>query len=135
MANPNWKKGGSSPNPHGRRKYKNSSQTVKGKIERFLKQNMSITELNRMYGELNSKERFTLLIELLPYVTPKQTSASLDVNVDRMTDAEVESMYVQLFSQVNKKLSLEDVQEAEIIPLPEMIPFPEPEKLHSNDSE
>jgi hypothetical protein len=134
--NPNWKKGGSSPNPRGRRKYKNSAQTIKGKLERFIKQNLTINELNRMYNDLNSKQQFTLLIELLPFVLPKQSSLTADLNFDRMSDTEIEDVYAKLFNQVNNKLYLDAIPEAEIIE-PETIPefLAEPEKIKINNPE
>jgi hypothetical protein len=114
--NPNWKKGEASPNPKGRRKYKNSAQTIKGKLERFLKQNMNIRELNRMYNDLNTKQQFTLLTELLPFVLPKQSAATMDVNFDQMADADIENVYRLLYAKVNQKLNLDFLPEAEIIP-------------------
>lgn len=135
--NPNWKKGAASPNPKGRRKYKNSAQTIKGKLERFIKQNLTINELNRMYNDLNSKQQFTLLIELLPFVLPKQSSLTADLNFDRMSDTEIEDVYAKLFNQVNNKLYLDAIPEAEVIPEPETIhelPTPEKVKIKPNES-
>jgi hypothetical protein len=72
----------------------------------------------------------------LPFVLPKQSAATMDVNFDKMTDAEIDSVYGQLFNQVNHKLFLSHIPEAEIIPEPEIIPdaLPEPHKIKNHKS-
>jgi hypothetical protein len=115
MANPNWQKGGPSPNPKGRRKYKNSALTIRGKLERFIKGSLNARELHRMYNDLNTSQQFRLLVELLPFVLPKQSSLTADLNFDKMNDADIENIFDTLFIRVNEKLSLDRIPMTEVI--------------------
>lgn len=91
--NPNWKKGGESPNPSGRRKTRHSVRTPKGLIENFIKKNITPRRLQRMFDELDSRKQFDVLIEMLPYVMPKQSQSTLDINFDKLTDSDLDLLY------------------------------------------
>jgi hypothetical protein len=106
MANPNWKKGGESPNPNGRKKMKNSALTVKGKVERFIKANLNQRQLQRMYNELDAKDQFKVLTELMPYILPKQNSLTADLNLDNLSDNDLAALY----SKVTETISYEMVK-------------------------
>jgi hypothetical protein len=84
-----------------------------------------------MYNDLNSKQQFTLLTELLPFVLPKQSSLTADLNFDKMTDADIEDVFARLYTQVNSRLLLDNIPEA--IPEFEIIPdAPKVEKTKIN---
>jgi hypothetical protein len=104
--NPNWKKGGASPNPNGRKKMKNSALTVKGKVERFIKANLNQRQLQRMYDELDAKDQFKVLTELMPYILPKQNSLTADLNLDSLNDNDLAALY----NKVTETISYEMVK-------------------------
>ncbi len=112
MANPNWKKGGVSPNPEGRRKTRHSVRTPKGMIENFIKKNLSPRQLQRMFDELDSKDQFKVLTEMLPYVMPKQNSLTADINFDNLNDRDLDALY----EKVTRGINLNAIPEAEVIP-------------------
>jgi len=89
MGNPNWQKGGISPNPEGRRKTKYSSRTIKGKIENFLKRNVTVNRLQKMYDGLSEKEKFQFVLELLPYCMPKQQA----IQFEKLNDDDLDRLY------------------------------------------
>lgn len=105
MANPNWKKGGESPNPNGRKKMKNSALTVKGKVERFIKANLNQRQLQRMYDELDAKDQFKVLTELMPYILPKQNSLTADltadINFDNLNDRDLDALYYKVTQSIS----------------------------------
>jgi hypothetical protein len=112
--NPNWKKGGESPNPNVRKKMKKSALTVKGKVERFIKANLNQRQLQRMYDELDAKDQFKVLTELMPYVLPKQSSLTADLNLDNLSDRDLDALY----NKVTETISFE------MVPNPDNL-FPE----------
>jgi hypothetical protein len=91
--NPNWKKGGESPNPNGRKKTRYSVRTPKGLLENFIKKNITPARLQRMFDELDSKDQLKFLTEVLPFIIPKQTSATMDINFDKLTDSDLDLLY------------------------------------------
>src|SRR5690348_9567858 len=100
MANPNWQKGGASPNPEGRRKTKYSVRTPKGMIENFIKRNLTQRQLQRMYDELDSKDQFKVLTELLPYIMPKQSSLTADISFENLSDRDLDALYQRVTENV-----------------------------------
>ncbi|HEY6975163.1 MAG TPA: hypothetical protein VH396_02670 [Chitinophagaceae bacterium] len=95
MANPNWIKGGGSPNPGGR-KLKQQTPSIKSKVERFLKKQMSPQKLQVMYDALTAKDKLQMLLELLPYVAAKQTPQSLDA----LSNGEIEALYAKVIQGI-----------------------------------
>jgi hypothetical protein len=94
--NPNWKKGAVSPNPEGRKKTRHSVRTPKGMIENFIKRNLSQRQLQRMFDELDSKDQFKVLTEMLPYIMPKQSSLTADINFDNLNDRDLDALYYKV---------------------------------------
>lgn len=112
MANPNWKKGGGSPNPMGRAKMKNSSRTIKGAVERFCKKNLSVNKLQAMYDALKPAQQFEMLCELLPYCMAKQNSLSIDSRFADLSDADLD----KLFNKIVGSFGVADVIETDQAP-------------------
>jgi len=99
MANPKWIKGGSSPNPEGRRKMRHSAKTIKGMVERFLKRNMTTSKLQSLYNELPAQGKVNLLTELMPYALPKQPT-QVDMSIEKLDDKDLNTLYLQVMEGV-----------------------------------
>lgn len=102
--NPNWKKGGPSPNPSGRQKTKYSIRTPKGMIENFIKKNLTYRKLQRMFDELDSKDQFKVLTEMLPYVMPKQNSLTADINFEALSDRDLDKLYQRVTENISYEI-------------------------------
>lgn len=74
---------GKSGNLKGRPKH--SATSIKGRVERFLRRQMTATRLNRIFDELDAKDQVAMLKEFLPYVMPKQSSEGISQEeIDRL---------------------------------------------------
>ena len=69
-----------------------SSRTIRGRLERFLKRQLTAQKLGEMYDSLTAKEKLAFLTEVLPYVLAKP-SAGQDMDLDRLTDEQVDALY------------------------------------------
>lgn len=87
MANPLWKAGQTSPNPTGRPR--GSVRTIKGMVQRFVSKNITPNRLQVMYDKLTENQKLEMLMQLLPYVIPKQQP-------DSLTSAEIDELYQKL---------------------------------------
>lgn len=88
--NPLWKVG-TSGNPHGRPKLKNSVRSIKGMVERFVKRNITPNRLQKMYDALTENQKLEMLTMLLPYVMAKPASTA-----DTLTPEEIDALYAKL---------------------------------------
>lgn len=96
MANPNWVKGGQSPNGHGRPK-KKSSPTIQRMIENFVKRNVSPRKLQALYDRLEAKDRLIFLTDLLPYaISKKPTQAAVSINT--LPDSQLNELFDQVMN-------------------------------------
>lgn len=117
MANPNWKKGGNSPNPEGRAKMKNSARTVKGMVERFIKRNITPNKLQEMYeGLKDPKDKLLMLTYLLPYCAPKQSQLSINAQFDHLSDTELEKLYSRVMASIGQPEPIKISDSTTLIP-------------------
>lgn len=82
----------SKPRP---RRLMHSGRTIRGKVERFIKRNLSPQQLQALYDVLTEKEKLQFLTELLPYILAKP-SAGQDMDLSRLTDDQVDHLYTQV---------------------------------------
>jgi hypothetical protein len=94
MANPNWIKGGQSPNEHGRPK-KKSSPTITRQIERFVQRNLSPRKLQTLYDSLNARDKLTLITDLLPYAISKKPTAA-SISFGSLPDDQLNELFDQV---------------------------------------
>ena len=94
MANPLWKVGMEAPNKHGRPKA--SARSIKGMIERFVRRYISPNRLSRIFDELCASQQADLLMQMLPFVIPKQSP-------DSISPEEVERLHQMLESAIKEK--------------------------------
>lgn len=110
--NPNWKKGGKSPNPLGAGiKRKHSARTVKGKIESFLRRNMTPQKLQALYeGLTNPKDKLEFLTGLLPYAAAKQTALTVESQFAELSDNDLD----KLLNRITDSFAIPTVVEPDI---------------------
>lgn len=109
MANPNWQKGGLSPNPEGRRKMKSSARTVRGMVERFIKRNITPQKLQAMYDGLKTeRDRFTMLTELMPYCAAKLSAVNMDLRFEKLDDDSLQKLHSSIIANVLTNIQLPD---------------------------
>jgi hypothetical protein len=114
MANQNWVKGGSSPNPQGRPKKKRSSEPIARLIERFVQRNITPRKLQQIYDKLESRDRLLFLVDLLPYaVSKKPTQAT--IGIGQLSDPQLNELYDAVMSSAGILQEPEDI-ESEVIP-------------------
>ncbi len=71
---------GKSGNEQGRPngvKSRHSAITIKGRLERFLKCRLTITQLNSWFDQLPAKDKLETLMQIMPYVLGKVSSEGL----------------------------------------------------------
>lgn len=68
-----------------------SARTIRGKVERFIRKNMSINQLQKLYDPLTEKEKLQFLTELLPYVLARP-SAGQDMDLNLLSDQQLDQM-------------------------------------------
>lgn len=121
--NPNWKRGGNSQNPEGRKRGKSPGKIIQDRIERFMKRNASPQLIQGMYERLDDKDRLNLINAWLPYVVSKK-AVQLETEFDRLSDNQLDLIIEILNNQILKrkkkikllqaisegKLSVEDLQ-------------------------
>lgn len=112
MANPNWIKGGQSPNAHGRPK-KKSSPTIQRLIERFVQRNVSPRKLQGLYDKLEAKDKLTFLTDLLPYAISKKPVAAA-IGFGSLSDQQLDQLYDQVMSGAGL---LPDAPMGDVLPL------------------
>ena len=94
MANPLWIPGSESANPSGRPKY--SVRSTKGMIERFVRRNITPNKLSRIFDKLSPTEQADLLMNLIPYVVPKQSAEAIN-------QEEIERLHEMLETALKEK--------------------------------
>lgn len=75
-----------------------SVKTVKGRIERFLARNMSAKAMQTMYDKLSEREKAQFLVQLMPFIIPRQSMESL-------TTDQVDELYNRITQAMNKNKS------------------------------
>ena len=92
--NPLFKIGAANPY-EGAGRPKHSVRTVKGMVERFIKRNITPNKLQKMFNALTEKDKLNMLLELLPYTAPKQTTTGL-------SGEDVDQLYNRLMEAIEK---------------------------------
>ena len=78
----------------GRPKY--SVRTPQGMIERFLKRNISPTNLQKLFDKLTVSQQAEFIIQVMPYIVAKKTP-------DSISASEVDKLYEKLEQTLNGK--------------------------------
>lgn len=84
---------GKSGNPSGRptgAKNKVNAQ-VKEFIEGLLIDNTE--DLKKEFKELKGRDKIKAFVDLLPYVVPKLASSSFDIDLERLSDEQLDELY------------------------------------------
>lgn len=84
---------GQSGNPGGRPKGVSNKATVKARklIEDLLSEN--IKELKTEFKALKGRDKINAFINLLPFIVPKLQSTSLDLDIERLSDDQLDELY------------------------------------------
>jgi RNase P protein component len=96
MPNPMWVAGSKSANPSGRPK--SSARSIKGMVERFVRRNITRNRLSRIFDELSASQQADLLMQMLPFIIPKQSP-------DSISQEEVERLHQMLEQALKEKHS------------------------------
>ena len=72
-----WAVGMESANPKGRPGNRQSSRTVRGMVERFVKRNISPNRLAKIFNQLSPKEQADMLLQLLPFTIGRKAADSI----------------------------------------------------------
>ncbi len=87
--------GNESGRPQGTRY---SVLTTRGRIERFLCKNLTARATQALYNSLSPKDQYSFIVELLPYVMPKEQATSL-------TSADVDKLYNEISKVTETKIA------------------------------
>lgn len=91
MANPNFYKGMKALPGAGRPR--NSSLTIKGKVENWLRGVISQREFKKLYNGMKEQEKLNMILQLMRYcVAP--------VQADSLSPEEIEQLYSRLEKQI-----------------------------------
>jgi hypothetical protein len=98
---------GQSGNVSGRpkgRKY--SATSLKGKLDRFLKRNMTMQAMQDMYNALTASDKSKFLAAILQYTLPKQSTEGLsNEEIDSLYD-QIQKLQEQVNNAGNEKRSI-----------------------------
>lgn len=99
-----WTKG-QSGNTAGRPKgTKNkASKQIKGFIEKILTDKQILREVRAEFRDMEGKDKLTAFVNLCRYVIPTQSAASMDMELNNLSDQQVEDLYGRLLEQLNNK--------------------------------
>ena len=94
---------GESGNRKGRpRGSKNKSpQKVKRFVERLLAEKSVMKEVRREFLDMNGKEFLKAYTDLLKFVIPTQSAGSLDVDLNKLSDEQVDELYNKVMQGIN----------------------------------
>ena len=93
---------GQSGNPSGRPKgSKNkASAEIKELIERMITGNAK--DLERTFKTLRGKDKIKAMTDLLPYTVPKLQSTSLEVEIENLSDDQLDELYNRIINSARK---------------------------------
>lgn len=96
-------KKGQSGNPSGKPKgTKNkTSELLRGKISQFIE--MEFKAIQKDFKKLSPKDRAKLFIDLVPFVVPKLQSVSMDLNLEKLTEDQLDQIINELKSRANEQ--------------------------------
>lgn len=96
-------KPGESGNPSGRPKGSpnKASLEIKEMIERMITDNAK--SLQHDFKALKGKDKINAMATLLPYVVPKLQSTSLDIDIERLSDDQLDELYNRIVNTANSK--------------------------------
>jgi hypothetical protein len=118
--NPNFRKGGPSPNPKGRHVGKKDN-SIKGKLTRFVAKNITPQALQKLYSKLKPREKLVFLIDVLPYVTPRHSSMTMKGQLSSLSDQSLQELYKQIVGDSD----FEDTEDATFEETPLQLPGPD----------
>ena len=91
-------KPGQSGNPNGRPKGAENKATKKVKelVENLITEN--IPDLLKEFKSLKGRDKIKAFTDLLPYVVPKLQSTSLDIDIERLSDDQLDELYNRIIN-------------------------------------
>ncbi len=93
---------GQSGNPNGRKPGTPNKATSKAKdwLLSFLDEDTDLAQSD--WGKLEAKDRWQLRAKLYDYITPRMKQTDLKIDVDSMTDEQVERLVNEILSQAEQ---------------------------------
>jgi hypothetical protein len=94
---------GSSGNPGGRPKGAKgkSNEKIKLLVEKLILKNAKSIEVD--FAGLKGKDKIAALTAMLHYVIPKQQSTSLDLDLEKLSDEQIDNLYNRVITGVNMR--------------------------------
>ena len=115
MANPQWIQG-ISGNLEGRPKSKKSTNTIKAKVSRFILKNASPQKLQGLFDRVTARDKLNFIVELLPYVMPRQSQMSIKSQVNSLNQDQLDELYSKVVGEVEDSSFDEIMNEPLLLP-------------------
>ncbi len=93
---------GQSGNPKGRRKgsTNKANRVVKRLLENMVSDNAK--DIRREFAGLSGKAKIDAFIALMPYIIPKLQATSLDLDLNKLSDEQLDELYNKILSAANQ---------------------------------
>jgi hypothetical protein len=93
---------GISGNPAGKPKGAVNTQTklIKNLVETLISDNVDTIRAD--FAALKGREKINALCDLLPYVIPKLQATTLDIEIESLTDEQLDALYDRIVNQSKK---------------------------------
>lgn len=93
---------GKSGNPDGRPKgsQNKASGQLRTLISNFLEKNFPVVE--REFASLEAKDKIKYFIDLLQYSLPKLQSVSTEIDIEKLSDEQLDELYNKIMEAINR---------------------------------
>jgi hypothetical protein len=97
-------KKGQSGNPSGRPKGSGNKDTERARaiISDILTNNKNVEKLKREFAALSGRDMVKAWTDLMPYIVPKLQATTLDIDLERLSDEQLNELYDRIINAANK---------------------------------
>ena len=81
-----------------------ASNQVKEVVESLLTDPSNVDRLKVEFSKLSGRDFLKAWTDLMPYVVPRLQSASLDIDLDKLSPEQIDELYEKIMKQINQQL-------------------------------